>query len=78
VRPCASVGSTQTHMRGDPTEKLDAMGSIISPHPRRGARVVAFFETLFSGPFRIFHNMPQELQAFAPLNRMLESDWREH
>jgi len=33
----ATLTTTEVYTRGDPTEKLDAMESIVSPHLRRGA-----------------------------------------
>ncbi|MDE5458257.1 integrase [Bradyrhizobium sp. CSA112] len=32
-----SLTTTEIYTRGDPTEKLGAMESIVPPHPRRGA-----------------------------------------
>jgi hypothetical protein len=33
----AALTTTEIHTRGDPTEKLDAMESIVPPHLRLGA-----------------------------------------
>jgi integrase/recombinase XerD len=33
----ATLTTTEIYTRGDPTEKLDAMESIVPPHLRRGA-----------------------------------------
>jgi integrase/recombinase XerD len=37
IGSAATLTTTEIYTRGDPTEKLDAMESIVPPHLRRGA-----------------------------------------